>query len=226
MQMKVVTLDVRLSENTKRAIRWVLLPVAVLLGTMAAARALPYDTSWIMNGKPVSSMSMTTLVQAIQSDIQSLLNGSKGVVVTVWQNYIPVMTALGGPNAGSAIPNEVCTGRYRRVGDTLDVSIYCPFTAPPNSGATMYQWSLPSGLSVDYTKTAAPGTGEVLGMGAAGLNEANMVLSVFARSPTTVACAITGNPYFVNDTSPYAFTSKSEVQLRFTVPIVGWTVTQ
>ena len=39
MQIKIATLDVRLSENTKRAIRWVLLPLAVLAGSMAVARA-------------------------------------------------------------------------------------------------------------------------------------------------------------------------------------------
>jgi hypothetical protein len=45
--------DVRLSEDAKRAIRWVMLPLAVLAGSMSVARA--YDTTWIASGALISA---------------------------------------------------------------------------------------------------------------------------------------------------------------------------
>jgi hypothetical protein len=53
MQVKVVTIDVRLSDNTKRAIRWLVLPVAILAGSVAVAHA--FDTKWIQPMQPVSA---------------------------------------------------------------------------------------------------------------------------------------------------------------------------
>jgi hypothetical protein len=78
MKIKTVTLDVRLSENTKRAIRWVLLPIAVLAGSMAVARA--YTTTWIMSGQPVSSSNLKGNLDEIQTRLAGL-EGAAPVVI-------------------------------------------------------------------------------------------------------------------------------------------------
>ena len=70
MQIKIVTLDVRLSENTKRAIRWVLLPVAVLAGSMAVARA--YTTTWIATGQPMSATNLKGNLDEIQNRLAAV----------------------------------------------------------------------------------------------------------------------------------------------------------
>jgi microcystin-dependent protein len=70
MQIKIVTLDVRLSENTKRAIRWVVLPVAVLAGSMAIAHA--YSTSWIAAGQPMSATTLKANLDEAQSRLAAL----------------------------------------------------------------------------------------------------------------------------------------------------------
>jgi len=53
MQLKIVTIDVKLSDNTKRAIRSLLLPFIVLAGSTAIAQA--YDTTWIAATQPLSA---------------------------------------------------------------------------------------------------------------------------------------------------------------------------
>jgi C1q domain len=71
MKIKTVTLDVRLSESTKRAIRWGLLPLAVLAGSMAVAHAT-YTTTWIATGQPVSANSLKTDLDDIQNRLIAL----------------------------------------------------------------------------------------------------------------------------------------------------------
>jgi hypothetical protein len=220
MRMKI---DFELTDNAKRAIRWFLMPLAVLVGSLAVARAT-YTTNWIASGQQVSAANLKMDLDDVQTRLVALESGSKGVVVTAWQSYSPTMTSN---TNGATIGNQTTTGKWRRVGDSVEGFIYTRFSAAPNSGATMYQWSLPNGLTIDFSKTASGGTGgDSLGTGAIGQAEANANATVFGRSATTVALAITANPYFVNDTAPFALAANSAIYLSFTVPVVGWAATQ
>jgi hypothetical protein len=220
MQIKIVTLDVRLSENTKRTIRWVLLPIAVLAGSMAVARA--YNTTWIMSGQSVSAASLKGNLDEIQTRLAALENGTKGVVITAWQGYTPVLQGT----TGTPVAAATSSGKYRRVGDSLEVSIRTSFQATPTgtSGNNQYyQWTLPSGLAVDQTKVsfAYVGGGSVQGPTLPSL----AVLSVATYASTTVS-AQADNVWWVNDTAPYSFGSGFAIDLWFTVPIAGWSATQ
>ena len=95
MQIKIVTLDVRLSENTKRAIRWVILPVAVLAGSMAVARA--YDTSWIAPSQQVSASKLKADLDEVQSRLATIYYAEATSAITAptdstWVN-VPGLTA-------------------------------------------------------------------------------------------------------------------------------------
>jgi hypothetical protein len=160
---------------------------------------------------------------AVQGRLTALENASKGVVVTAWQSYTPAMTAW---VTGTTIGNQTTTGKYRRVGDSVEVRIYTVFSAAPNSGTTLYLWSLPPGLTIDFAKTAAGGPGELLGYGEASLNSATTVIGVYARTASAVSLFDIGNPYYVNDNSPYAFAANSDLIFDFTFPVVGWSATQ
>jgi hypothetical protein len=70
MQIKLVTVDFRLSENAKWAIRWALLPLGVLVGSMAVARA--YDTAWIASGTTVSATKLKADLDEAQTRITAL----------------------------------------------------------------------------------------------------------------------------------------------------------
>jgi hypothetical protein len=73
MQVKVVTIDVRLSDNTKRAIRWLVLPVAILAGSVAVAHA--FDTNWIQSGASVSAASLKADLDEIKTQLDNKVIG-------------------------------------------------------------------------------------------------------------------------------------------------------
>jgi hypothetical protein len=70
MRVKVVTLDFHLTQNAKWAIRWGVLPLAVLLGAMAVAHA--YDTSWIASSQPVSAAKLKADLDEAQTRLAAL----------------------------------------------------------------------------------------------------------------------------------------------------------
>ena len=138
-------------------------------------------------------------------------------IVTAWQAYTPVLTRDG----GTAVNNVACTGRYRRVGDSVEVAISTVFSGVPTTGGSWYQWSLPNDVSVEAT------TAGVIGSGIAekGVGN-NVVLSVYLRSAKGVSLTANGaGVYYVNDTVPFAMDATSSLSFAFTVPIVGWTAT-
>jgi hypothetical protein len=133
MQIKLITLDIRLSENTRRAIRWVLLPGAVFLGSVAVARAT-IDTSWIGAGKTISSASLTTdLTQldtrltAVEMKVGTSSSAASGIV---WKDstgtVVPIVRADGDPTNGIGALNfefiDSATG---------NVWVYEPLQADP-----------------------------------------------------------------------------------------------
>jgi hypothetical protein len=220
MQIKVLTLDVRLSKNTKRAIGWVLLPVAVLAGSMAVAHA--YSTSWIVAGQPISAASLSTALNEVQSRLVALETGAKGAAVTAWQSYTPTMEG----STGTAVAAAISTGKYRRVGDSVEVVIKTVFQSAPSGNGQFYQWPIPAGLAIDAAKSnGAPGSAEVGEGLSSGNTNQNVLLEVYVRTSTTVA-AQANNVWYVGDSAPFAWAANFEIDLRFSVPIVGWNATQ
>jgi hypothetical protein len=70
MEGSAMTVDLRLSTNAKWAIRWVLLPLGMLTGSMAVARA--YDTTWIASGLPLSATKLKADLDEAQARIAAL----------------------------------------------------------------------------------------------------------------------------------------------------------
>jgi hypothetical protein len=107
MQIKIVTVDVRLSGNTKRAIRWVILPLVVLAGSMAVAHA--YDTTWIASGQPVSATSLKADLDSIQTQLAALSDAGASVqsaVATIASSSAVSVEADGAQSAGAVVvPN-------------------------------------------------------------------------------------------------------------------------
>jgi hypothetical protein len=222
MQIKIVTVDFRLSQNARAAIRWALLPLTVLLGSMAVARA--YDTTWIASSSPVSAMKLKADLDEVQTRLAAVESGSKGPVITAWIPYVPVMET----QAGVAVTAAASTGQYRRVGDSAEVILVTQFQSTPNTGTNWYEWTLPPGLAIDTSKILSPIAASFVGGGfiQQGVNN-NFALVTYVRTMNTVSAAPNGNStYYINDTSPIAFTTGAQVNLYFNVPIVGWTVTQ
>jgi hypothetical protein len=149
---------------------------------------------------------------------------SYGPVVTDWISYTPT---------GGWTGSVVYTGKYRRVGDSLDLQLQVACTGAPTGGALYF--TLPSGLQVDETKleiqTADPnytplGIFAVLDNGLT-VYEGDFVYS--AGSPTVVSCRVqASNTTYgqivsqLNVTTPMTFGNTDGVVGYCRVPIVGW----
>lgn len=147
---------------------------------------------------------------------------SSGAITTPWQSYTPTVSNLG---AGGSAVN---LGYWRRVGDSLEMRIQWQKDATPGSGSGTVSWSLPSGLTVDTTKTRASSSALVTGNGytygveaAAQFHPVEVVVnSTYGLDRIVLIDTGSGNTH-----SGAAFTASSEVSVVITLPIVGWAAT-
>lgn len=137
-----------------------------------------------------------------------------GTPITDWISYTPT---------GSWIANTTYTGRWRRVGDTLEAQVNVGLTGAPTVADLTISF-LPSGLSIDTAKMATFSFGSV--------GDANIIDSgsrVYIANPafnggTSVYIAHTesGNTGLVNATNPVTFASGDNVRMNLRFPISGW----
>lgn len=151
----------------------------------------------------------------------------KGPIVTDWQNYTPVYTAsTTAPTIGTATN----TGRWRRVGDTMQVRLHFSQTVAGTAGSGTYFISLPVGTQVDTNKINSISFPACHGYANVSIGSA----SILQASPLVTA---SGSEYIIrltlddsvsagttwNHASTYNF---GNANLRFhvyvEVPILGW----
>lgn len=206
----------RSNSRYPRALVFVGLPAAIIMASAMFARA--FDTTWIASGQTLSASQLKADLDEAQSRIATL--EQQMPAVTEWQSYTPAVTRDGGATVGS----QTTTGRYRRVGDSIEVSINTGFSGAPSSGATWWQWSLPTGLVIDTTKLTCATC--IVGSGMAELGASNnFALAVYVRSTKGVSATANGaSNYYINDTTPFAWANGAGANFVFTVPIAGWTV--
>jgi len=150
--------------------------------------------------------------------VQSIVS-TVDIAMTDWVSYTPT---------GSWTTNANYTGRYRRVGDTLEGFVRVNVTGAPTASALRF--SLPSGLSIDTSKltgmkqnfTPINGTGTIDHSGG------GYKIYGLYYDTTSVAAAyqstLAGGGALVTNTVPVTVSSGSVVELQFRVPIVGWSV--
>jgi hypothetical protein len=98
-------------------------------------------------------------VAAVDDDFQvdSLFVGPgssiQGAIVTEWQSYTPTLT-----NFTSAGTNASNTGRWRRVGDSMEINITMRMGSTGTASGTFY-WGLPTGFTADAAKLPTGGSG-------------------------------------------------------------------
>lgn len=143
-----------------------------------------------------------------------------GTPITDWQSF----TA-----SGTWTTNAQYTGRYRRVGDSAEVSVGVTFTGAPVGAGQVY-FNLPSGLVIDNTKRAGQSLAtisDIFGIGKA-YNGASNVTNITVEYGTTTSVAIgyestaTAQLAAVTQTAPFSFTTGMSISVVFTVPILGW----
>lgn len=220
MQTDIVTIDFRRSKSARRAVRWGLMPLAVLLGSMAAAKA--YDTTWIASGQPVSSAKLKADLDEAQSRLAAL-EGAIGAMpkMTAWAPYNPKVKTAGGLDVTGSMTT---TAYWRRVADSAEIMVTSVVVACQT--VDELYWSLPAGLTADGTKLpdtyAVLGEGEAAGSGTGGAP----VPMILNAQPGVWATFVAGD---VAGTSGGTTCATVEVNgvFRFhvTVPIATWTTT-
>jgi len=141
----------------------------------------------------------------------------QGAVVGPWIGYTPT---------GAWVSNTTYTGRYRRVGDSMEVFFDADVTGTPTTAS--FTLNLPSGFTIDtsalpnLTGTAlALGEGTVLDSGTRGYP-----CAVFYNTTTSVKlyCAETtgASTSEVTQANPITFGAADNVTGHFTVPIAEW----
>lgn len=142
----------------------------------------------------------------------------RGPVMIDGQPYTP---------ACSWTTNTTVSGHWRRVGDQLEAYVRVTLAGAPNAAALSV--GLPAGLVIDETKLATFAYGDVGSATAIDVSAGNTGYSLkafrFATQNTiSIVSDSAGGPaqQQVTNTAPFAFASGDNVQIKFSVPILGW----
>lgn len=143
-----------------------------------------------------------------------------GAMISDWVSYTP---------AGSWTSNSTYTGKWRRIGDSVELQIYVTLSGAPT--AVELAVDLPSGMTIDTSKlnnigsnALIPGNAFMFDTSATTWYRGQMKYSSTTRVSGTVLDA--GATYVqynqLDQTRPFTFASGDSVMLQTMVPIVGW----
>ena len=128
---------------------------------------------------------------------------------------------------GTWTVNTTYTGRYRRVGDSMEVRWQATLSGAPNN--TQLTFNLPSGFTIDSSKMTAGGSanGSFVGNAfdvSALLNYQLNVECIVASSTvvTGYQSGTTGQKSATSASAPFVFASGDYVTAEAKVPITGW----
>jgi hypothetical protein len=184
------------------------LPASVTGGKFTAYFDTDSSTSWTLS---VTRTSGSTGACVITNVIVGPGIQPQGAVVGEWISYTPT---------GAWVSNVTYTGKYRRVGDSIQIQAGVMCSGAPTSAVLTF--SIPSGLTIDTTKLSLTGIAEQSLGSATAQNDSIATygnLSVVYVSTTTVRIEGTAP---VSETSPFTFGSGDSVSVNFTVPIAEW----
>jgi hypothetical protein len=141
-----------------------------------------------------------------------------GAPVTDWESYTPTVSNLG---AGSGS----VSGKYRRVGDSAEITIkFIKDTTPGSDTGTPVFFSIPSGLTIDRTKTPTSTASETVGN-----CETFSIETASQIASNTVNVRINDNNrvciFNAGGSDGYQgsdFRANSSASMTFKVPISGW----
>lgn len=194
------------------------LPASVTGGKFVAYFDTDSSTSWTLS---VTRTSGSTGACVVTNVIVGPGIQPQGAVVGEWVSYTPT---------GPWSTNTTYTGRYRRVGDSIELVVDLALSGAPTSANLIFtEAQILNGLNltVDSTKFpittdfAAPvGTWSALDSGVSGNYGGHVTWNgsqLFAAYPTGINTA-----QIINATTPIIFGSADNVSLRAILPISQW----
>lgn len=159
------------------------------------------------------------LANAIQIRLDTLFAGPQQIMsagaMTDWISYTPT----GGWNT-----NVTFTGKYRQVGDTMQVICDVLCSGAPNASDCYF--SIPAGFTIDTTKlpVASGSASPVLGSALAyDVGTRQYVCQAIYRSTTAIDViqSESGNGGYINATNPFSFGASDRVSIFASFPIVN-----
>jgi|SRR5579859_3566446 len=218
MKLEIVVVDLQLPRAVKTWAVRLGIPVALLLGGGAVAWAGGLVT-WT-NGQTLDASQLNGNFAYLQSEIDALNTTVAAVPkVTEWQSSCPSITwSNGSPAAASA------TCFWRRVGDTIEVSLHATFT----SASSDITFGLPSGVTTSTSKTSGSGGAYGYGMVSYGSGASgwwDLVHCFPSPWSSGVACNdgshdSSGAPWLGNG---WPSAASWGADIHYFLPISGWT---
>ena len=175
----------------------------------------------------IAVMMVNTVSAAVSMKFDSFKLGPHvvqyGAPVTDWQTFTPT---------GGWTTNTTYAGRWRRVGDSMEVSGRVSLAGAPNAAALVV--NLPSGFSIDTTKLSSTASVKQLGVltwfdAAVPSNQTGLVVYSSATAVSLqgqrLSSASNHDIAPINATTPKTFASGDQIDFTFSVPILGWSST-
>lgn len=154
---------------------------------------------------------------------------SYGSAVTDWKDYVPTVTVPTG-----SMTNYSTTGRWRAVGDSIEVEASILFSGAAGTW-TAPSLGLPSGLNIDVNKLAPitkinqVGTSYLRDTGIQNYEGVVRYTAAYTDRVTIDYSSIVSafvNPISVTSTLPFAWGATDAMNIKFSVPIAGWSSSQ
>lgn len=152
----------------------------------------------------------------------SKFSAPTGSVVTDWKSFTPT---------GTWTTNTSYGGRYRRVGDTIEMDVEVNFSGVP-AGAANLEIDMPFGLEIDYSKLADGGDILDVTHGIATLRDVSATsftgtIRIATTTTYRVLYYITNGSRIsdvgsVTTTSPFTIASGDIFHIKVSFPVTGW----
>ncbi len=187
-----------------------------------------FDTFIASDGTTPTTVRLMTRGESIQ--VMSIGSGYvvlNRYVPSEWVQYTPSWTT-----PGASIGNGTINGMWRRVGGSIDLNITIIMGSTTTFGIVTYYFSIPSGLTLNFTKTAlgADSDDQICGYGLI-LDAATTryFVRVVPEDSTTLKLHFMietgGNPTMNNEvksTSPITFANGDKITFKASFPITNW----
>jgi hypothetical protein len=147
---------------------------------------------------------------------------TQGTPVTDWVSYTPDFV---GSSNGLAWSNATTTGRWRRVGDSMQIQVATTFSGAPGTGTGSFRWGIPSFAIVDTAKIPNGGSSNYTSLGTVNAIDTGTAFKdahVLFAGTTQVAVIQDGDVDSWGPTRPFTWASGDGLGMQFFVPIAGW----
>lgn len=170
----------------------------------------------IIHRAVTTSSAMTMKIDNVQLGPQIVQYGAP---VTDWVSFTPT---------GTWIANSSYAGRWRRIGDSMQIDAVVSVAGGAPTSADLY-FNMPTGYTIDTTKVSSttagkPALGSAVIVDGSTKNYVGSV-SIVSSTQVLVSTADSAGDGIVRQNNPITFGTGDSVAVNYIVPIVGWSST-